>query len=140
MRLENDDIFNCIYDDEFEKIPFLFRFGKKRAKAVIISLCVSFGLMLISTTVFLSTRELTEAPSLPGYEPIAFYSFNPVATGFMIIVTLMTILLGIWIVLSQWFERRAFKKASELSNKIYISERHKAELKWQEWKAQNRFD
>ena len=40
MMLENDDNFNTIYDVEFEKIPFIFRFGKKRAK-------VAIGLLIV---------------------------------------------------------------------------------------------
>lgn len=70
MKLENDQVFNMLYEEEFNKIPYIFRFG----------------------------------------------------------------LAGIGL----WFEQRAFKKASNLANMIFLSERHKVEMRFQEWKMKNR--
>ena len=67
MRLENDDNFNFLYNEECEKIPFLFRFNRKRVKIAVIVMIVLFVAMLLLTTAFYSTQKTVEMPSaIPG--------------------------------------------------------------------------
>ena len=127
MMLETDDNFNTIYDVEFEKIPFIFRFGKKRAKVAIGLLIVLFITLCVVVTLMLDALAGTEIdPSAEGLE---------IAVA---IIATLTALDAAWIALSQLFERLAFKKAANLAAKVSFSERHRTEVEWQNWKMQNR--
>ena len=138
MRLENDKVFNELYDEEFEKIPFLFRFSRKRC---IIAFAVTGGLtviMLILTTVLQETAHTVLIDAMPGTDPFYINTFDRRVVAALIIVGIAVFLLTLWIVIAKWFEKRAFKKATSLANMIFLSERHRTELKWQEWKMENR--
>ena len=142
MRLENDDNFNFLYNEEFEKIPFLFRFSKRRYKIALILMLVLFVATLVLITVFYSTRYTIKIPTLipqsttESYQYVSYYKFEyMVAT---LLTGLLTALIAGWMTIAKLLEKRAFKKASNLSNMIFLSERHKLEVEWQNWKMQNR--
>ena len=142
MRLENDDNFNFLYNEEFEKIPFLFRFSKRRYKIALIVMLVLFVATLVLITVFYSTRYTIKIPTLipqsttESYQYVSYYKFEyMVAT---LLTGLLTALIAGWMTIAKLLEKRAFKKASNLSNMIFLSERHKLEVEWQNWKMQNR--
>ena len=127
MQLENDNEFNTLYNVEFNRIPFIFRFGKKRAKAIIIALIVLFVALCVVATLMLDALSGTEvAPSAEGLETAT------------VIIGICTAFTAAWICLSQFFERRAFRKASNLSAMVKASERHRTEIEFQNWKMQNR--
>ena len=136
MRLENDDVFNTLYNEEFAKIPVIFRFGKKRIKAVLIITAVFIVATLVLSTMFFESRTAASIDTLPGYS-LHFNNYNYAYLIAMIITGLVVILLTGWMVLSTLFEKRAFAKASNLANMIYLSERHKAEIDHQNWKMHN---
>ena len=46
-------------------------------------------------------------------------------------------LLGGWMIIAKAFEKRAYKRASHLSNMVYLEERHKQARIWSEWKSKN---
>ena len=138
MRLENDKVFNELYDEEFEKIPFLFRFSRKRC---IIAFAVTGGLtvlMLILTTILQETSRTVLIDAMPGHDPFMINTFDSRVVTALIIVAVAVFMLTLWIVIAKWFEKRAFTKASKLANMIFLSERHRTELKWQDWKMENR--
>ena len=142
MRLENDQIFNELYEEEFNKIPFLFRFGRKRFKVVLITTIVLFVSMLILKSVFYSTgkAEVIEAPFSPvttGSQMVVNMYNNGVLIA-VIIVGIVVVLLAFWMFIAKQFEKRAFRKATKLANMIYLSERHKQAVDWSNWKMQNR--
>ena len=142
MRLENDQVFNELYEEEFNKIPFLFRFSRKRFKVVIITTIVLFASMLILTSVFYSTgkAEVIDAPISPittGSQMIVNMYNNGVLVA-VIIVGIVVALLAFWMFIAKQFEKRAFRKATNLANMIYLSERHKQAVDWSNWKMQNR--
>ena len=142
MRLENDQVFNELYEEEFNKIPFLFRFSRKRFKVVIITTIVLFVSMLILTSVFYSTgkAEVIEAPFSPittGSQMVVNMYNNGVLVA-VIIVGIVVALLAFWMFIAKQFEKRAFRKATNLANMIFLSERHKQAVEWSNWKMQNR--
>ena len=142
MRLENDNVFNELYEEEFNKIPFLFRFSRKRFKVVIITTIVLFVSMLILTSVFYSTgkAEVIDAPFSPittGSQMVVNMYNNGVLVA-VIIVGIVVALLAFWMFIAKQFEKRAFRKATNLANMIYLSERHKQAVDWSNWKMQNR--
>lgn len=133
MRLENDDVFNTLYNEEFAKIPSVFRFGKKRIRVVLIITVVLIVATLVLSTMFFESRSSASIDTLPGYS-LHFTNYNYAFLIAMIITAVLVALLTCWMVLSTLFEKRAFAKASNLANMIYLSERHKAEVDHQNQK------
>ena len=138
MRLEIDKVFNELYNEEFEKIPFLFKFSRKRCIIVFSVTGVLTVIMLILTTVLQETSHTVLIDAMPGTDPFYINTFDRNVVAAVIIVGIAVFLLTLWIVIAKWFEKRAFKKATSLANMIFLSERHRTELKWQEWKMENR--
>ena len=125
--MENDDNFTFLFNEQFEKIPLLFRFSKKR-----------FIGALITIGVFFDSAEYITTPSLDGVHTFGFNDYNYVYLILMILCFVVIALIAGWMTLAKVFENRAFKKATNLSNMIYLTERHRVELEWQEWKMNNR--
>ena len=59
----NDDNFNFLFNEAREKIPWLFRFTRRRYKIALIVMLVSFVIMLIMTTVFYNSAQMEIVPS-----------------------------------------------------------------------------
>ena len=139
MRLENDDNFNFLYNEEFAKIPFLFRFSRKRCTVAMIIMFVSFAAGLVLTSFFYASGESMRFNTVRGYEslPITVYNNNYMLAA--VICFAITVLFSGWMVIAKLFEKRAFAKATQLNNMIFLSERHKLEVDWQNWKMNNRF-
>ena len=144
MRLENDDNFNFLYNDEFERIPSLFRFTRKRYMIALIVMIVFFVAMLVFITIFYSTQKTIEIPAgitgttLGENTRVSDYEYGYMAAT--LICGLIAALIAGWMTVAKLLEKRAFKKASELSNKIFLSETHKLNVEWQNWKMQNSDD
>ncbi len=140
MRIENDNVLNEIFEEEFEKIPFLFRFSKKR---LIITLSV-MGALLISTIVLIvlfyrsGTYEMSSTlPEFLYQKSIKVYDtglgIGLVISGTALVLTVLMIVAG------KLFEERAFKKAAVLANKISIAEREAENRRWMQGRSESRF-
>ena len=137
MSIENDNNFNFLFNEQFEKIPLLFRFSRKRFIASIIVMAVSFLAGMVFMRLFYDSGEYVSVPSLGGYT-FGFNEYNYVFLILMIVCFAIIALIAGWIVLSKMFEQRAFKKATELSNMIFLTQRHKRAVEWSNWKMHNR--
>ena len=140
--MENDKNFNFLFNEAFEKIPWLFRFSRRRYKAAIIVMIVSFVIMLIMTTVFYNSVQTEIVPSaLPSTTVGSYTSVNTYEYRWLIPVFVfagIAVIISGWILISRELEKRAFRKAADLSNRIFLSERHRMEVEWQNWKMNNR--
>ena len=141
MRLENDKILKELYDEEISKIPFAFRFSRKR---FIGSLAV-MGVLLVSIVVFIilfynsgSYEVIDTAPGSQFQMGVNIYD-NRFAEAVVISAVVLG-LVSFWVLVSKWFEQSAFKKASNLAQMIHIAEENRNHLKWMNWKAENRLD
>ena len=139
MSIENDNNFNFLFNEQFEKIPLLFRFSRKRFIASIVVMAVSFLAGMVFMRLFYDSGEYVKVPSLGGYT-FGFNEYNYVFLILMIVCFAIIALIAGWIVLSKMFEQRAFKKASNLAQMIHIAEENRNHMRWMNWKAQNRFD
>jgi hypothetical protein len=137
MSIENDDNFTFLYNEQFEKIPLLFRFSRKRFIASLIVMGVFFIAGMVFMSLFYNSGEYIKIPSLGGYS-FGFNDYNYIFLILMIICFAVIAVIAGWIVLSKLFEQRAFRKATELSNMIYLTQRHKRAVEWSNWKMQNR--
>lgn len=137
MSIENDNNFNFLFNEQFEKIPLLFRFSRKRFITSIIVMAVFFIAGMVFLRLFYDSGEYVKIPSLGGYT-FGFNEYNYVFLILMIVCFAVIALLAGWIVLAKLFEQRAFKKATELSNMIFLTQRHKRAVEWSNWKMHNR--
>ena len=140
--MENDDIFTFLYNDEYEKLPKLFKFTRKRYKIVLTIMLILLPATCILTTVFYNTCKTELVPSILQQSSVGTYQLiNTYEYGFLyaaLICAIVIALLGAWMLLARTYERRAYKRASNLSNMYYLEERHRQARIWSDWKSQNR--
>ena len=75
MSIENDNNFNFLFNEQFEKIPLLFRFSRKRFIASIVVMAVSFLAGMVFMRLFYDSGEYVKVPSLGGYT-FGFNEYN----------------------------------------------------------------
>ena len=130
MGLETDEIFQELYEEQYLKIPFIFRFSKKRFKVTLIILGVLIVLALGLIAAFYGTGEYVTMETLPGHE----FGFNNYDFSYLIafIFTMcIVVVVALWLVIGDLLQKRAFAKASRLANMIFLSERHRDEVRRQ---------
>lgn len=138
MRLENDDNFNFLFNEEFEKIPFLFRFSKKRLIVVVAIMVIAIASATIFLNLFYDSAVYVTVPSIDAAHIMGFNDYNYTFLIAMILSVAVVAFLAAWIVLAKLFEKRAFRKVTKLCNMINISERSRTARIWSDWKMNNR--
>ena len=101
MELTNDEVFDFIFHEEYAKIPFIFRFSRRRAKIVGAILAVLVLGLCVTTHILTSMSGITS----------------------VIIAAALCVLVAGWMQLASLFEERALKKASQFTYKYSIAER-----------------
>ena len=140
--MENDNRFNFLFNEAFEKIPRFFRFTKKRYKITRTIMIVCVALALPLTTIFYytgrpdDTSPLVPVSTVGGILPLMTYDYSWLIAA--LVLAGIGALIGAWMAVAKIYETRAFRKASDLSNRIFLAERHKLEVDWQNWKMNNR--
>ena len=132
MRLENDKVFNELFDEQFGNIPFVFRFSRRRFIATL----AVMGLLLLAVVVFIVL--FYHSGNYDENMGVNFYD-NRYITGTIISAVLLA-LTALWVLVSRWYEQRAFIKANYLSSMIHQSEETRNRAIWNNWKAENRLD
>lgn len=130
MGLDNDTVFNELFEEQYDKIPKIFRLNRKISKIAIIIIVVFIAGASIFLNLWYNSGEYITTPSVGGYE-MGFNVYNNSYMVGMIICLLIVILIAGWLTIGVIYERRAFKKASYLSNMIFLSERHRDEVRRQ---------
>jgi len=103
MTMENDEIFDICFTDEFNKIPYIFRFSRTRIKIVMFILAVLILVAAVLSTILMGEKCII---------------------ALMLSATCVALVSG-WMVLSALFEKRAFKKATDLTFRYRIAERER---------------
>ena len=139
--MENDDTFTFLYNDEYEKLPKILKFTKKRYKITRTIMLVLLPVVFILTTIFSYTCKTELVPSLLQQSTVGTYQLiNTYEYGYLyaaLICAVVIALLGAWMLIARTYERRAYKRASNLSNMYYLEERHRQARIWSEWKSKN---
>lgn len=136
--MENDDNFNFLFNEEFEKIPFLFRFSKKRLIVVVAIMVIAIASATIFLNLFYDSAVYVTVPSIDAAHIMWFNDYNYTFLIAMILSVAVVAFLAAWIVLAKLFEKRAFRKVTKLCNMINISERSRTARIWSDWKMNNR--
>ena len=131
MRIENDEVLNELYDEEFEKIPVLFRFSKKR---YIVTVCIACALIVATLVLIILLHETSSKEVIETVPGMLYRSeMNAYNIGLAIALFFAGAGLAVSMILiigAKWFENRAFKKAANLAHKIHIAEELKEKTRW----------
>lgn len=131
MRIENDEVLNELFDEEFGKIPFIFRFSKKR---YIVTICIACALLIATLVLIIllhdtrSTEVVEPVPGMLYQSEMNKYNYGLAISLFFVgtgLAVSMILIAG-----AKWFENRAFKKAANLAHKIHIAEELKEKTRW----------
>ena len=130
-----EDITDERFQMEFDRIPYIFRFGRKRVKVMVPVLIVLVAAMCVFWSIFYSTKESTYIkPALEGYEPVCINSYDYKYLIITIIAAVLVVLVSLWMVLSTVYEKKAFAKASDTSARLRIDQQEKVREELQNWK------
>ena len=137
MNSDYEDIFGVVFREEQEKIPRIFRPGRKGVVVGLIIIFIFFVASLAMIPIYYTTRESGAINNLGG-GAVMVNTYDDRVLALQIFFAGIVVLAAIWLSLSRILEKRAFRKASEFANLAYQDQRHRRELKWQEWKMNNR--
>lgn len=131
MRIENDEVLNELYDEEFEKIPFIFKFSKKR---YIVTICIACALIVATLVLIILLHETSSKEVIDPVPGMLYRSeMNAYNIGLAIALFFAGVGLAVSMILiigAKWFENRAFKKAANLAHKIHLAEELKEKARW----------
>ncbi len=131
MRIENDEVLNELYDEEFEKIPFIFKFSKKR---YIVTICIACALIVATLVLIILLHETSSKEVIDPVPGMLYRSeMNAYNIGLAIALFFAGVGLAVSMILiigAKWFENRAFKKAANLAHKIHMAEELKEKARW----------
>ena len=103
--MENDDTFNFLFNDEYEKLPKILKFTKKRYKITRTIMLVLLPVVFILTTIFSYTCKTELVPSLLQQSTVGTYQLiNTYEYGYLIaalICAIVIALLGGWMIIAK---------------------------------------
>ena len=131
MGLDNDKVFQELFDEQLEKIPPLFRMNRKRRKVQLIILGVLAFIAVSFLTAFYATGRYEHMESAVTGRGMGFNNYDYEYLIMFIVTMIFIVVLALWMVITELLEKRAFSKASRLANMIFLSERHRDEVRRQ---------
>ena len=130
MHLENDEVFNELFEEQYDKIPVIFRLNRKISKITIVIIVVFIAGASIFMNLFHDSGEFVRVDSAPGYQAGFNVYNNNYLIGMIICLAVVVVLSG-WLAIGGYMERRAFRNATRLSSMIHFAEKHRNEIKRQ---------
>ena len=131
MGLDNDKVFQELFDEQLEKIPPLFRMNRKRRKVQLIILGVLAFIAVSFLAAFYGTCRYEHMESAVTGRGMGFNNYDYEFLIMFIVTMIFIVVLALWMVITELLEKRAFSKASRLANMIFLSERHRDEVRRQ---------
>lgn len=134
MSIDNDELLNELLDDEYGRIPFLFRINNRITKIAFAVMGVFVVAAMVFIWLFYDSGKYELLPvGLETYS-LGVNIFNNSYMVYAILCLVVVIIIAGWLLLVQYFEKQAFAKASNLANRIHFAELHRKEIKRQEEK------
>ncbi|MBO4459544.1 MAG: hypothetical protein J5778_02685 [Clostridiales bacterium] len=127
MDMKYDDIFGEYFNLELEKIPKVFRFFNTKKKILwgITIMCLLLVITFAFVTLYYSSQETTTFETKSGYIQ-SYVTYNNLLLIPVIISAVLTAAESLWLELSWFFERLAFRKATKFAHIAYRYERETA--------------
>ena len=137
LEIDERSVLHLAFEDEFNKIPLLFRFTALKKKilkwfAIIwLALDVIFGIYFC----FIRERDPSKTVTLDAYRSTAINT-DLTAIFVAVIFNVILVVVLLWIVIGLFFEKRAFVKAGKIAAKHEEWERERNERERQRIRAQ----
>lgn len=128
MSIDNDQFLNEILDAENKKIPSMFKLSKLTARIAIASIVVFFLLTIMFIVFFYNSGNEMVQQSDSAYS-MAVNMYNSDYIKYAVICLAVVIVVAFWLFMVQYYERRAYVKASDFANKLHYAEMQRKEEK-----------
>ncbi len=132
---EYDELFAEYYQFEMDKVSKWFKFRHSEGKAVYIALAVLLVLDFSFITAFQNSRKFVKIITSSTSESIPIVCYDNTFLIAAIICSAIILLIAIWIMLSIYYEKRAFKRSSRAAADAVAYRRHKENEEWQIFKS-----
>lgn len=123
----NDQIINELLEEEMRKIPVFFKLGKTTAK-ICIGAIGAFCLLFMTFIVLFyrsATKEIIQ--NVEGTDPVSINVYHSEYLKYAGICLVVILVVAFWLFMVQYYEKRAYTKASEFANRIHFEELKKNE-------------
>ena len=134
MSIDNDELLNELLDDEYGRIPFLFRINNRITKIAFAVMGVFVVAAMVFIWLFYDSGKYELLPVGIETYSLGVNIFNNSYMVYAILCLVVVIIIAGWLLLVQYFEKQAFAKASNLANRVHFAELRRKEIKRQEEK------
>ena len=134
MGLDNDELLNELLDEEYRKIPIIFRLNRLAGRIALAVLGVFLAASVLFIILFYNSGKYEQIQHGNSGYSMGVNIYNNDFMVYAILCLAAVILIAGWLFLVQFFEKRAFAKASQFANRMHFAEMHRREVKRQEEK------
>ena len=134
MGLDNDELLNELLDEEYRKIPIIFRLNRLAGKIALGILGVLVLASIVFIVLFYNSGKYEQIQHGNSGYSMGVNVYNNDFMVYAILCLACVIVIAGWLFLVQFFEKRAFAKASQFANRLHFAEMHRREVKRQEEK------
>ena len=128
MSIDNDQLFNEVLDNEYEKIPVFFKLSKTTAKIALGAIAVFCALSMLFIVFFYRSGTYEMIPHGDSGYSMGVNIYNNDYLKYAIICLAMVIVVAFWLFMVQYYEKRAFAKASEFASRVHYANLQKREM------------
>ena len=128
MSIDNDQFLNELLDEEYRKIPAFFKLSKFTAKIALGAIAVFFALSMMFIVFFYNSGKYETIPHGDSGYSMGVNMYNNDFLKYAIICLAMVIVVAFWLFMVQYYEKRAFAKASEFASRMHFAELQKKEM------------
>ena len=128
----NDQLLNELLDEEYRKIPSLFKMSKLTAKIAIAAIGIFFVLSMMFIVFFYNSGSYEQIPTAGSGYSMGVNIYNDDFIKYAIICLAVVIVVAFWLFMVQYYEKRAYAKASNFASKMHYAELQRKEEKRQQ--------
>lgn len=134
MSIDNDQFLNELLDEEYRKIPVFFKLSKLTAKIALGAIGVFFALSMMFIVFFYRSGTYEMIPHGDSGYSMGVNIYNNDFLKYAIICLAAVIVIALWLFMVQYYEKRAFAKASNFASRVHYAEMHRNEERRQQEK------
>ena len=123
----NDQIINELLEEEIRKIPVFFKLSKLTAKICVAAIGAFFLLSMTFIVFFYRSGTQEFVQYAEGTDPLSINVYNGVFLRYAGVCLAAIVVIAFWLFMVQYYEKRAYAKASDFANKMHFEELRKHE-------------
>lgn len=132
MNIDNDQFLNELLDEEYRKIPSLFKLSKITARIATAAIGVFFVLSMMFIVFFYNSGSNEMMPQGDNAYSMSIDLYNNEFIKYAVLCLAVVIVIAFWLFMVQYYEKRAYAKASDFASRIHHVEMQKKEEKLQQ--------